>query len=359
MTERFFHKYKPRKDLNVLKRLKKLIDTKTLFTGSYSGAKQHHDVNIIRFDESGLHYRYGIFDNENPSFLTWESPNLYVLHELDDTVKLSTYSYFKDPISVFKSHEASTTGGGACHMYTQENLQYIFVSCYESGHLHVYSKDKKKFINTFSPEDHTITPRAHGSILSHSEQWLFLVDLGHECIRVFDMKTIHKAPLLEHQRFDLPKGTGPRQLLLSKNDQYIYCFNEFDNSIFVLSFDHESGKIIEIVNTIQVSDQVPNAIGTSVMTKDYSILIVPNRGPNTLSLFKVKDDKVTKIDELDCMGDWPRLVALSRNEKEIFVANQKSGQLSVFNLQRTGKSILKYIDSIPIPLISCVEEIIE
>jgi 6-phosphogluconolactonase (cycloisomerase 2 family) len=343
-----------------LKRLKKLIDSKTLFTGSYSDAEQHHDINIIRYDEDGLHYRYGIFDNENPSYLAWEEPNLYVLHELDEEVKLSTYSYFKGPISIFKSNEASIKGAGACHMYTTPDMAYIFVSCYGSGHLHVYSKKDKAFINTFTPDDnHNEVARAHGSIITNSGKWLLTVDLGRDYIRVFNMDKITEVPLVEHSKFSLPQGSGPRQVILSKEDRYIYCMNELNNSIMILSFDNATGEITELMDTIQASEQDVNAVGTSILTKDHSILIVPNRGPNSLSLFKVKDEKCTKIDEIDCMGDWPRLIAFSKNEKEVFVANQKSGQLAVFNLQRTGKSILKYIDSIPIPLISYVEEIIE
>ena len=343
-----------------MKRAKKSMDLKTLFTGSYSDAKRHHDINIIRYDEDGLHYRYGIFDDENPSYLLWEDPNLYVLHELDEEVKLSTYSYFKGPISIFKSSEASINGAGACHMYSNPTVPYIFLSCYGSGHVHVYDKNQKEFINSFTPTpDKSQNPRAHGSIISHSGQWLLTVDLGMDCIRVFDMNAITTVPLNEHFRFELPNGTGPRQVIFSKEDRYIYCLNELNNTIMILEFNNSTGEITKIIDTIQASEQEENAIGSSVLTKDFSILIVPNRGPNTLSLFKVKDEKITKLEEVDCMGDWPRFVSLSNNEKELFVANQKNGVLTVFNLQRTGKSMLKYIDSIPIPFISYVEEIID
>ncbi len=224
-----------------------------------------------------MHYRYGIFDNENPSYLAWEEPNLYVLHELDEEVKLSTYSYFKGPISIFKSNEASIKGADACHMYTTPDMAYIFVSCYGSGHLHVYSKKDKAFINTFTPDDnHNEVARAHGSIITNSGKWLLTVDLGRDYIRVL-IWIRYRSSLVEHSNFSLPQGSGPRQVILSKEDRYIYCMNELNNSIMILSFDNATGEVTELMDTIQASEQDVNAVGTSILTKIIRFLCTESR----------------------------------------------------------------------------------
>lgn len=333
-------------------------DKEIFLTGSYSEHPDSMDIHIMALDTTDYQAIpiEGIRDGLNPSFMLWEHDLLYVIHELDDRVLLTCHTYNKkdNTLALHSSHTA--LGSGACHLYTEENLPFLVISCYGSGHIHLFDKLNKRFTNSYIPKDATGS-HAHGAISSHSKKWLITVDLGQDCLRVFRMNDLMQGRMHVFSKFVFPEGTGPRQAILSNDDRFIYVANELKGSVAVLTFLDNYGEITEIVSECMASSHEQNAVGQAYLTKDNQRLIVANRGPDTLTLFDVREGEIEPLAEVMSQGHWPRYVATDPSESVVFVANRRSGDLALMTWTSSKRESLKMIQTIKVPSISCITPI--
>ena len=77
------------------------------------------------------------------------------------------------------------------------------------------------------------------------------------------------------------------------------------------------------------------------ITKNFKYLYATVRGHNSVSVYKVNNEKVKMIQNIFCGGNSPRDLEIDKNEKFILVANLEDNQISVFKRNKiTGK--IKY-----------------
>ncbi len=336
-----------------------MMKGKAIFlTGSYSDYPDEADIHIMALDTLDFQAVVieGIRDGLNPSFMLWEKDLLYIIHELDDRVLLTCHTYNKsdNTLALHSSHTA--LGSGACHLYTEEDLPFLVISCYGSGHIHLFDKLNKRFTNSYIPKDATGS-HAHGAVSSHSGKWLIAVDLGQDCLRVFRMNDLLQGRMHVFSKFSFPKGTGPRQAILSKDDRYIYVANELKGSVSVLNFLDNYGEITGVVSECNASKSDNNAVGQAYLTKDNTRLLVANRGPDTLTLFEVKGECLELLSEVPSMGHWPRYVVSYDEESVFFVANRRSGDLVMMKWSSKERMGLEVVQSMKVNAISCITPI--
>jgi 6-phosphogluconolactonase len=246
-------------------------------------------------------------------------------------------------------------GSEACHLCFDDKSGFLFASCYGSGHINCFNTRTLSLFCSYLPMD-ACNSHAHCTALSSCREWLFAVDLGRDEIYIFAMEEIRTGRMVPEGSFKFPAGTGPRQVITGLSDNRIICINEQNSTVSFLYFDEKSIRLHQeqnIASTRKIQSGMKNYPGSAVLSEDNKLLIVPNRGVNTLALFRVDNNGLTYRTEWDCRGNWPRFTALAGGGRFILAANRKSGNIALFEYHEEGDK-LKLLNSIAVSGASCI-----
>jgi 6-phosphogluconolactonase len=163
----------------------------------------------------------------------------------------------------------------------------------------------------------------HAVLFAGSDQ-LLVSDLGADVVRVFNLGP-QRESLTESTPIMMAAGSGPRQVVLSRDSKSAYVIGELDSSITVLKRD-EAG-VFSIAGRIPI---VPNgALAEGSLHPNGQWLIVLNRGPDTCVVVDLQTQTPTVNSASEC-GAWPRYATFASGGSQIVVAAQKSDELITY-----------------------------
>lgn len=116
------------------------------------------------------------------------------------------------------------------------------------------------------------------------------------------------------------------------NFLYVLC----ENTPYVYAVD-EDGEIVSRVRTSSKEHLFPSAIR---VLPERKILIVSNRGADTISFFSLNNGNLEFSDEYPCNGVWPRDFIVTKDERYLIVCNQNSDNVVAYPLDWGNKTIL-------------------
>ena len=323
-----------------------------VIASSYTSRNNHYGVSLLQAEEKQLFLRDIAIAGEQPSYLVSDGKDtLYVANEIDDRCCISICTL--TPEGLILKGQMNSRGQGACHLSYDRATGLLFASCYGSGHIVCFDTALQKEKCSFLPED-CEGSHAHGTVIAFDGEWLFSVDLGKDCIHAFRMEEIMEGSMKPVSTLTLKPSTGPRQILTDPKHSRLYCINELDSSVHVISFDKGSGKMSFLHAFAASKREKENYPGTAAITRDGRYLFVPNRGANTIALFEIGSDQPIMKYECDCLGIWPRYLCLTEDDTRLLVANQRSGNITMFSFREYEKEALTYLDSIAIGEANCV-----
>lgn len=301
---------------------------KLLFSG-YTGNGE--EILLMEWTPEGLVKKTGVRHGGNPSFCCRWQDRLYAVSELAEGAAVVSYDLRGDTLSPLG--KISLPGRKAlCHLTAVDGV--IFGSCYGSGHYFAVDADLTRVLWEFLPSG---TPRAHW--VQPLGDGICLADLGNS--RLYRFPLSGGVPQGEAQIISLPEGSGPRQPIpLSDGGFAVVC--ELDGMLRF--FDKEGG----CVQTIPASGTgKENAPGGGCVAGD--VLFVGNRGPNTVSAFRLTKDGAVLAGEWES-GNWPRHLAFV-GEDLLFAACQREN--SVWQYRWDGTVLTKQAEY-PLHQASCV-----
>lgn len=159
--------------------------------------------------------------------------------------------------------------------------------------------------------------RPHQVVTDPSGAWVLVVALGLDLILGYRLVD---GRLVEHGRTSV--GPGPRHLVWHPDGTRCFVVCEDSPVVVGCSWDAVRGELTVERSTRIGEDGYP---GEGVLPADGRFLHVTNRGANTVVTI---DTDLTVVDTVPCGGDWPRHAALGTDERWLYVANQRSGQVS-------------------------------
>jgi 6-phosphogluconolactonase len=175
-------------------------------------------------------------------------------------------------------------------------------------------------------------PHAHAALADATGRWLLAPMLGADAIRVYplarDGRIAPSEPLLKTVR----PGSGPRHLVLSSDNRYVYCLNELDGSIDLFAFAANTGTL-ELKQSVSMMphgfDGAPWAAELRA-TPNGAFLFASDRRSSTLAVFSV--DK--QNGQLSLFGHYPaetqpRGMAIDPSGRWLAVAGELSGHLAI------------------------------
>ncbi|MFJ8109305.1 lactonase family protein [Streptomyces sp. NPDC096132] len=197
-------------------------------------------------------------------------------------------------------------------------------------------------------------PHAHQVQPDPSGRWAVSVDLGTDSVRVCALRD--GVPLL-HREHALRPGSGPRHLAFHPNGSYAYVVNELTPTVTVCRWDALDGSLKPLAEASVLpgapeGDAYPSGIAVA---PDGRFVWTATRGEDVLSVFAVEGegDALRLTATVPCAGHWPRALTVSPSGTVLYVANERSGDITWFTIDPTTGHPHP-TGTLPIPAASCV-----
>ncbi len=154
---------------------------------------------------------------------------------------------------------------------------------------------------------------AYACLLSPDKKELYISCWGCAKLLVYDILTNKLSN-------EIPVGSNPNDLCITKNGQYLYVCNANDNSVSVL--DIKKRKVLETLNAALYPDAPNGSTTNSVsLSADEQSLYIANADNNCLSVFDVSKKESSISKGFIPVGWYPTCVRTMG--KKIYVANGK------------------------------------
>lgn len=204
--------------------------------------------------------------------------------------------------------------------------------------------------------DRQAEPHAHQVLPDPSGRWAVSVDLGTDSVRVCALDPVTGALSL-HREIALRPGYGPRHLAFHPDGGHAYVVGELEPAVTVCRWDADRGELtplaeIPLVGTGSATPAHPSAV---VVAPDGRFLWVAVRGTDTIAVLVLspEGDEAIRSATVPCGGAWPRDLALDPSGRRLYAANERSGDVTWFDVDReTGRPVRA--GSVPVPAVTCV-----
>ena len=288
-------------------------------------------------------YDNTIKDNDiilkNPAFILKHPsrPLIYVCYESIYDGSIATLDYSNDEFKIL--NVVSSEGKSSCYLEFTPNMENIININYWDSSITIHPiKDgilqsaskiyrNKSENNIVHIEDHLKnrqTTSHHHSCVFYKEK-LFVPDLGTDKIDIFKYQN---NELLYEKCINLKKGSGPRYSKIVNDIMYIV--NELNSTVVVLDL-LDNFKILQTISTIPDNCQKNTCSGIQIV-EDF--LFVSNRGDDSIAVYKIlKNCKLELINIFKTSGKTPRHFRVNLDMTKIYVANQDSNDIAIFNIK--------------------------
>ncbi|MFF9864575.1 lactonase family protein [Streptomyces sp. NPDC013953] len=205
-------------------------------------------------------------------------------------------------------------------------------------------------------------PHAHQVVVAPGGRWLLAVDLGTDSVHVHDLSG--GAPA-RHAETALPPGTGPRHLAFHPAGSHVYVLGELEPTLTVCRWDAAAGTLEPLHRTGVLPGALPGVPPADAPSRNYpsGIAVAPDgrfawaavRGGDSLAVLALDDgrERPEPVATVPCGGHWPRDLALDPEGRRLYVANERSGDVTWFDLDPTT-GVPARAGAVEAPAASCV-----
>jgi 6-phosphogluconolactonase len=197
-------------------------------------------------------------------------------------------------------------------------------------------------------------PHAHSIYAGPENRFAYASDLGIDKVMIYRLSAEH-GRLTPAGAADLPPGSGPRHMKFSADGHFAYVLNELSLTGAVFGRNRETGAL-DRLRVVPVLPKDADADGITcseiLVSPDGKFLYTGNRdtagrGRDSLSVLAAGEDgKLSLIQTLPAEIEIPRHINMDPAGGWLLVCGQKSGEISVFQvdgdsgrLRFTGKKL--------------------
>jgi len=270
--------------------------------------------------------------------------------------------YTNETGAVEKIKELLIPYGGPCFISLSPKENFLLFASYSSASIAVAKLDEKGLPDIVT--DTISFPAINGKV-SHPHmisfdpagKKVYLTDLGLDRIVIYDFDAVSgHLKQIENGIVDLPAGAGPRHFVFNSAGTKMYVICELNSTILVFDVNMNGGlRPVQTLTALGDGFIGESACADIHLGKGEKYLYGSNRGENTIVVFSVgSDGKLTLAGRIPCGGNWPRNFVIDPSGKYLMVANQKSGDISLFRInEKTG--IPEYKDDYKLNTPACLK----
>lgn len=220
----------------------------------------------------------------------------------------------------------------------------------------------------------------HSCMIDPSGRWALVSDLGQDKIYVYAID-IAAGKLTVQNTVKTAPGAGPRHMCFHPSGSWVYGINELDNTVDVYQFGTTDQVLSGSVQTISTlpdgynnrdhanaknaagerasgpnRPEQTNAAADIRITPDGRFLYGSNRGHDSLVCYSVETDGRLKLQGFTYVrGEHPRNFNIHPSGDWILVANQDSGNVVVFKVDKETGALTYANVEVPVKTARCIE----
>lgn len=337
--------------------------THTLYVGTYTtGASE--GIYALEFDTASgsLSDQRLVAKLPNPSYLAFsgDGQKLYAIQETDD------FDAHGGGVTAFGLKEGKwsplgsqgTAGAHPCHL-SLSGEGHLAVANYSGGNVAIFGLEPDGSLSG-PPQvlDHKVldsTKTSHAHMARFTPDGLFVADLGLDAIKRYGLVQGQFRPGPQPS-LPLAAGAGPRHFEFGGGGAFLYVINELNSTLAVFARDGQGRYAqIQVESTLDPDYGGKNACADLHLSPDGRFLYASNRGENTIAIFSVdpRSGRITALGREPVRGDWPRNFVLDPSGGYLLVANQRSGNITVFKRDR-AQGGLEHVGGLALPDPSCL-----
>lgn len=337
------------------------------YIGSYSYTGKAKGITVYDVDvEAGTFIYRCEVEVDNSSYVQ-ASNNGKILYSIADEGVVSFRILENGSLSRINS--ANIKGMRGCHLSTDTDNKYIFVSGYHDGKMTVLKLNKDGSVGRItdgvfhkglgSVAERNYRPHVSCSRLTPDGRFLMVADLGIDQIKVYRFdKNEGRVMLVDTIRCELE--SAPKRFIFSQDGRFFYVLYELKNVIDVFSYkEGERTPIVEKIQTVSTTGGEPSRMTAACamrFTPDEKHLFCSNAGDNTVSLYE-RDAETGLLTFKFCLpisGDYPKDIAVFPDGKHLASINHE-GSVSFFRVDYEKGLLVMSSRSIPINEPNCCE----
>ncbi len=249
--------------------------------------------------------------------------------------------------SLSRLNSKNIKGMRGCHLATDPEDRYIFVSGYHDGKATVL---KLKQDGSIGPIVDGVFHKGYGSVaernfrphvsctrMTPDKKFIMVADLGIDQVRIY---RFDDEKMIQVDAVRCERESAPRTFRFSSDGRFMYLMYEQKNVIDVFTYQSgEKAPKIEKIQTIPTTKkekQYSELTAACAMrfSPDNKYIYCTNAGDNVLSIFT--RDEETGLLELMCSlpisGDYPKDVAVFPDQEHVASINHETGDITFFKV---------------------------
>jgi len=337
------------------------------YVSSYT-KRSKNGITIFDVDiEKGTFIYRNSLEISNSSYLTCSHNDQFLYSITDMGVKSYEIDENGDLTEI---NFASINGMRGCYLSTDYTDRFLFVAGYHDGKITVLRVGEDGAVGEITDEkyvqgmgevsDRSYVPHVSCVKMSRDNKFLFASDTGMDHVNVYALDyNTGKLKTVDIIRSDV--NSGPRHMIFSVDNKYLYVLNEIQNSIDVFNYTLlDSGypefERIQKVNTVEDYHASLSVSRALKFSEDREYIITSSAGDNSVEIFKRNDDDGT-INRILCLpisGTYPKDAALFPDNKHLVSLNHESSTLTFFNVDLYNGILAMCAKEIKIDYPNCV-----
>ena len=313
------------------------------YVGSYSYTGKAKGITVFDVDvENGMFKERCEIEVDNSSYVIASSDGKTLYSIADEGVV--SFRILPNG-SLARLNSAPIRGMRGCHLCTDEEDKYVFVSGYHDGKTTVLSLNPDGSVGKIVDG---VFDRGYGSVAERIDQ-----------VKIYRFNDKEQR-LVQVDAIRCELESAPRHFRYSKDGKFIYLMYELKKAIDVYTYKTgDRAPVIEKIQTISTtSTKKPDNLTAACamrMSADQKYIYCTNAGENTISVYK-RDEETGLLTMICCLpisGAYPKDVAVFPDGRHIASVNHDSGTISFFKVDYEKGLLVMSGRSIPVNEPNC------
>ena len=345
-----------------------------IYCGTYTDKNVSMGIYVLSYNPATKSIKKiaSTYFTPNPSYIAL-SKNKNLIYAVNETSN--------GTISVFKLNNKtkaldciqtkSVYGDDPCYISLSSDEKSIVISNYSSGNLVVYALLNNGLISNkyqiIQHNGHSINKlrqqnaHVHSAFFYNNNKNIISADLGEDNLYNYFFNPFNFIDNNKVAVIKTKDGAGPRHICLSKNNVYMYVSDELTGTVTVYKNINNSFTEIQHISAHPNINRDFTGDFSSAdihLSNDGKNLYLSNRGiENNIVCFSVNklNGTLQYKQTISSGGIKPRNFVIHNNDVDVWVANQESNNIVLFNRNKITGNLMQTNVSINIPNPVCLK----
>ncbi|EGU60507.1 6-phosphogluconolactonase [Vibrio nigripulchritudo ATCC 27043] len=331
-----------------------LIGSYTQSIGAMTGEGKGISVVELNTETGKLLNLELLSDSPNPAYLTLADERLFSINEFasGEGAGITVFERIDEHLTL--TDHLAIQGDYPCHVAMNSDGSRVIASNYGSGNFSLFSHNEGKIELIHTIQHHGTGPNAErqegphahfACFLNHTAE-LVTVDLGIDRVSFYPL-TPSGIDESNAQHVSTPPGSGPRHLVLTKDEKTAYVLCELSEEVLVLKKEEtDQWSLVSKIAPFTPHDE-GGAAAAIRLSPDEKFVYVSGRQQSVIVCLKVESDaSLTTVQTVSSGGLNPRDFNITADGKWLISANQDTNNVISYRrnaesgeLEATGYSI--------------------